>query len=154
MVRAHRLSYEFIFGPIPEDHEVDHLCRLRPCVNPFHLEVVTHQENNLRGTSPAAMHAAKTACPQGHEYDGVSDSGARTCSKCIDMHSLSRATGVGKGGYQTTRTHCPEGHPYEGENLIIEKRKKRDGSYGEVRKCRTCVAAVRAVRNARKRATS
>lgn len=152
-IRAHRFSYETTHGPVPDGLEVDHRCRVRPCVNPAHLEAVTSQVNNLRGTSMAAVHAAKTRCPEGHEYDGSGSRGDRTCSRCIRSHSLGRNTGVGSGGYQATRTHCPERHPYEGENLIIEKRKRSDGSYGEVRKCRICVAAVRAARNARKRSS-
>ena len=43
--RAHRLSYEFIVGPIPEGLDLDHLCRVRPCINPYHLEPVTRAEN-------------------------------------------------------------------------------------------------------------
>ena len=151
LIRVHRYIYERANGPIPEGYEVDHLCRVRPCANPDHLEAVTSQTNNLRGTSPAALHAAKEKCPEGHLYDRSSAAGARTCSTCIRKHSISRARGDGKGGYQSERTHCPERHPYEGDNLVLEKRKRKDGTYGEVRKCRTCVVAVRAARNARKR---
>ncbi len=47
---AHRISYELFTGvPIPSDKELDHLCMVRPCINPDHLETVTHQENMLRG---------------------------------------------------------------------------------------------------------
>jgi hypothetical protein len=46
---AHRLCYEACIGPIPEDHLLDHLCRTRCCINPAHLEPVTHSENTLRG---------------------------------------------------------------------------------------------------------
>lgn len=47
-VQAHRYSYEMHIDPIPEDMQLDHLCRVRHCVRPKHLEPVTPQENILR----------------------------------------------------------------------------------------------------------
>jgi hypothetical protein len=48
-VQAHRISYTLTFGPIPEGKEIDHLCRNRRCINPFHLEAVTRKINSRRG---------------------------------------------------------------------------------------------------------
>ncbi len=48
-VLVHRFTYESFCGPIPQGLEIDHLCRVRCCVNPHHLEPVTHLENVLRG---------------------------------------------------------------------------------------------------------
>jgi hypothetical protein len=48
-VAAHRFAYELMVGPIPEDLELDHLCGVRECVNPRHLEAVTHLVNVRRG---------------------------------------------------------------------------------------------------------
>jgi transcriptional regulator with XRE-family HTH domain len=48
-LKAHRVSYEHHVGPIPEGLDLDHLCRVRPCVNPEHLEPVTRSENVRRG---------------------------------------------------------------------------------------------------------
>jgi hypothetical protein len=46
---AHRVAYEIFKGPIPDGLQLDHLCRVRNCVNPEHLEPVTPSENTLRG---------------------------------------------------------------------------------------------------------
>jgi hypothetical protein len=53
---AHRWAYEFFVETIPEGLEIDHLCRNHACVNPLHLEPVTHEVNVMRGTSPSAIH--------------------------------------------------------------------------------------------------
>jgi HNH endonuclease len=66
---AHVASWRFYRGSIPEGYEVDHKCRVRSCVNPDHLEPVTHKENVRRGNSPwGGVLAKKTHCLRGHEY--------------------------------------------------------------------------------------
>lgn len=65
---VHRLTYDLLVAPIPTGMELDHLCRVRHCVNPAHLEPVTHKENILRGFSPQAENARKTHCVNGHEF--------------------------------------------------------------------------------------
>lgn len=84
--RAHRVAYELKVGPIPAGLTIDHLCRVRHCVNPAHLEVVTGRENILRGTGPAALAVRKTHCPQGHPYDAANThvyKGTRRCRICM-----------------------------------------------------------------------
>lgn len=60
---AHKAMYEREVGPVPEGKELDHLCRVRDCVNPAHLEPVTRGENMQRGVE------ARTHCRRGHEYN-------------------------------------------------------------------------------------
>lgn len=85
-VKAHRMAYVAAFGAIPHGMELDHLCRNRACVNPDHLEPVTHRVNVLRGTSPTAINAAKVSCVRGHPYDAmntrVGPDGKRYCRAC------------------------------------------------------------------------
>lgn len=66
MVRAHRFFYEHHIGPIPAGFQLDHLCRVRLCVNPKHLELVTPRQNVLRGIGICAENAKKTHCKYGH----------------------------------------------------------------------------------------
>ncbi len=66
---AHRVAYELLVGPIPEGMTLDHLCRVRHCVNPAHLEPVTNRENLLRGEGFSAVNARKTHCKRGHEFN-------------------------------------------------------------------------------------
>lgn len=59
---AHRAFYQLMVGPIPKGLELDHLCRVRNCCNPEHLEPVTPRENCMRGESLASINAKKTTC--------------------------------------------------------------------------------------------
>lgn len=85
---AHRVAYEAFVGPIPAGLQIDHLCRVRACVNYRHLEAVTSQVNNLRGTGLASENAGKTHCPRGHPLvgDNLRPSelarGRRVCLTC------------------------------------------------------------------------
>src|SRR5690606_28140598 len=81
--KAHRVSYEDQMGPIPEGLVLDHLCRVRHCVRPDHLEPVTQKENTLRGDTIPAHKLAKDSCPAGHPHAGdtlyVYPDGRRHC---------------------------------------------------------------------------
>ena len=95
---AHRWAYEALVGPIPDGLDLDHTCHNadlscpggpcshRRCVNPDHLEPVTHIENMRRGRT-GAHNTAKTHCPQGHPYSGpnlyVDSDGRRRCRACL-----------------------------------------------------------------------
>lgn len=86
MVRAHRVAWEAVNGPIPSGLVIDHLCRNRACVNVAHLEVVTFKENVLRGVGPSANAARQTHCIHGHPFDAANTlrgkSGRRHCRAC------------------------------------------------------------------------
>lgn len=87
-VLAHRLAYELEIGDIPDGFVIDHLCRNRGCVNPWHMEAVTHRENTIRGTSPPAVNSRKTRCGQEHDLSGANlyvdpKTGSRHCRTCM-----------------------------------------------------------------------
>ena len=90
-VQAHRWSWEDANGAIPGSLDTDHLCRVRRCVNPAHLETVTHQVNVLRGFSPSALGAQRTRCPKGHPYKGlnlyIGSKSKRYCCECHRAHA-------------------------------------------------------------------
>lgn len=64
---VHRYSYKLV-AEIPDGLTIDHLCKVKTCVNPAHLEPVSMRENVLRSNGPAAINARKTHCQRGHEY--------------------------------------------------------------------------------------
>ena len=79
---AHRVAWMAVNGPVPSGSVLDHLCRVRDCVNVAHLEVVTPGENTRRG------YALITHCPKGHLLDGenliagMAKAGRRACLTC------------------------------------------------------------------------
>jgi hypothetical protein len=83
---AHRVVYELMVGAVPVGLELDHLCRNRPCVNPTHLEPVTHSENCRRSPLMGRVNRSKTRCPAGHPYAEqntyVRRNGHRMCRTC------------------------------------------------------------------------
>lgn len=86
---AHRWAYEQFVGPVPAELTMDHLCRVRCCVNPAHLEPVTPRENVLRGIGPAARRAKQTHCLRGHELAGENlylYKAGRHCRTCMRVY--------------------------------------------------------------------
>jgi hypothetical protein len=95
-VRIHRATYEEYVGPIPDGLQIDHLCRVRACCNPEHLETVTAQENARRKWSvyvskakpkpPKLPRELSAHCPHGHERTPENTryrkNGWRECAVC------------------------------------------------------------------------
>lgn len=82
-VKVHRWLFEQKKGPAT-GLDLDHLCRTPACVNPEHLEAVTHRENLRRGETFVARQLARTHCPRGHAYSehGRTYRGKRQCRTC------------------------------------------------------------------------
>jgi hypothetical protein len=93
-VYVHRFTFERAKGKIPDGLEIDHLCRVRACCNPDHLEAVTHLENVRRGFSPPTFNSQKEVCHLGHNDWYLNPSGGRQCRVCrreIDKKRSRRA---------------------------------------------------------------
>lgn len=96
---THRVAYELLVGPIPDGMTIDHLCLIKRCCNPAHLEVVT-------GAVNAGRYAALiTHCPQGHPLSGsnlITKTNARgkTYRNCRECANAARRV---PGGYGPRR---------------------------------------------------
>lgn len=93
---AHRVAYTNAKGAIPDGLVIDHLCRIRCCINPEHLEAVTASVNTLRGYG-VLVNKQKTHCPKGHEYTAENTqyytTKWRRCRQCaIERYRAYRAS--------------------------------------------------------------
>lgn len=84
MTQCHRVSYEHFRGPIPEGLTLDHLCRVRHCANPWHLEPVSVGENVRRGEAANIVSSRTNLCKRGHSLEGayITKRGSRQCREC------------------------------------------------------------------------
>lgn len=84
---THRFAYMAFVGPIPDGLQIDHLCSVRACCNPDHLEAVDCRTNLLRGNTLTAAEVAQTHCRNGHPLSGGNlymrpDRLGRMCRAC------------------------------------------------------------------------
>ena len=154
---AHRAVYDYLVGPIPAGLTIDHLCRVRNCVNPAHLEPCTIRENILRSDGLAALNAKKETCRCGRRFDIVrmiGDRQERACSHCASEHTKAwkrrnpdRVQAIIAKQSASRRRQCARGHVRTEANTLITWRK--DGV--ELRYCLDCRAEHPMMRDARGR---
>jgi hypothetical protein len=163
-VYAHRVMYMIFVGGIPKGLHTDHLCRVRECCNPEHLEVVTCRENIMRSPiAPAAINASKTHCKRGHPLSGnnlaVDINGGRHCRTCMITSARQRqatvnGTPLNEAPIDTATPYaprrrrgadaCAKGHVLDSQNTYTDPKGYKH--------CRACRAAATARSEARKKA--
>lgn len=98
---AHIYAYELFFGKIPGGLEIDHKCRNRACVKPWHLEAVTHKVNMER--------SRLTVCKYGHPRAGnniyLEKTGKRTCKECVRQSGIRWRK---RNGHKVSETTCTD----------------------------------------------
>ena len=102
-LQVHRISYELFKGKIPDGLCIDHLCRVRFCVNPDHMEPVTPQVNSARGLT-GIFGRSKTHCPRGHEY--TPENTYRSPGRYARRSCLICRRELGAAGYQRRKKQC------------------------------------------------
>lgn len=86
--KAHRVAWELLRGEIPDGLHLNHLCRVRHCVNPWHCDPVTNEINIARGKFREWRRPKATHCVSGHEFTEantyVRADGERNCRTCAN----------------------------------------------------------------------
>ncbi|GAP46906.1 HNH endonuclease signature motif containing protein [Streptomyces azureus] len=161
---AHRIMYMIFIGEIPQGAHLDHLCRVRECCNPQHLQAVTCHENIMRSPiAPAAVNADKTHCKRGHPLSGdnleVREDGGRRCRTCAITSARQRyatATNtplneapIALSSPPAPRRRrgsevCAKGHVLDSQNTYTDPKGYKH--------CRACRAASQSRHEARKKA--
>lgn len=150
---GHRVSWLLSGLKFKEGLVLDHKCRNRSCLNPFHLQQVTLKENTLLGNGGGALNKRKTHCVRGHSFSGDNvrfvPGRRRVCRECargnVRKRRVAERVLAGKPPSPTLnkdKTHCVHGHELSGKNVRITPRQ---------RTCRTCARIYMANLRRRKR---
>lgn len=89
--KAHRFVFEAFVGEIPDGLVIDHLCRVKTCVNPTHLEAVTQAENIRRGVGATVINSRKTECVRGHPLSGGNIDTSKGWRRCLACDAIRQA---------------------------------------------------------------
>lgn len=134
-VSAHRFAWQILVGPIPDGLELDHRCFNTRCVDPDHLEPVTHQQNVDRSRR------SRLYCVRGHRRsENRIATGGKGCHSCTRKTPAGAVVQRKPPRIPTQRqpvTHCKNGHEYTTENTYVQT--KAGGR--ESRQCRKCKVA-------------
>lgn len=132
LLKVHRVAWAILKGPPPTDRELDHICRHRACWNVEHLSPSTTLENVMADGSvaTAAINAAKTHCPQGHEYNQANTRYQKTttglgriCRACERTRKrLEYERRIGRPVWESS-THCKRGHEFTLANTYTYEHK-------------------------------
>ena len=122
--RGHRITWQAANGEIPEGKHIDHLCRIRSCVNPEHLEPVTVRENTFMRALWVGDLPKQTHCPNGHEMTPENiyhrpDNGSRQCRACIRNRSKKQLVKLREATVRRQQERgnvCRNGHEMTPEN--------------------------------------
>ena len=131
---AHRVSFRAAGNRLVDGLVLDHLCRVRNCVNPAHLEQVTYRENSVRGETGQATgrkNAALTHCKWGHPFSDENTYWAKGGRGCVTCRRSASREYQRRNRDDTPRLTCRNGHPRGDEQTYID-------SKGSTR-CRECV---------------
>lgn len=142
-VSVHRFAYELFCGeaaPTRQEGDIHHKCKVKHCVNPWHLEKLTRKEHIERHP--------RTACPKGHSYLDPANrytrkDGSSYCRACEreKRSALKRPRSPELGGnHYRNRTVCKNGHPYTPENTYT----RPDGTGRMCKECSRITSVERA----------
>jgi hypothetical protein len=117
--KAHRISYEWYKGKIPDGLTIDHLCKNKGCVNPDHLEAVTIQENGRR----------HNAAGYKKWWAQLSDEKRQDFINNVSVKASQKAATIKKAA-----THCRRGHKWKPDTTYTAPNGQR--------RCNVCFADV------------